>query len=69
MVVHARGDTGPPYPAAVAMARQIPCARVVTVDRGGHLMLGKHPAATHEVEEFLEEFLRERRLATVAVAA
>ena len=69
MVVHARDDTGPPYSAAVAMARQIPCARVVTIDHGGHLMLGKHPAATHEVEEFLEEFLQERRLARVAAAA
>jgi pimeloyl-ACP methyl ester carboxylesterase len=69
MIVHARDDTGPPYPAAVAMARQIPCARVVTVDHGGHLMLGKHPAATREVEEFLEEFLREHHPATVAVAA
>jgi pimeloyl-ACP methyl ester carboxylesterase len=69
MVVHARDDTGPPYPAAVALARQIPCARVVTVDRGGHLMLGPHPAARHEVEEFLEEFLGKRRPATVAEAA
>lgn len=69
MVLHARDDTGPPYPAAVAMARQIPCARVVTVDRGGHLMPGKHSAAMHEVEEFLEEFLQEHRPATVAVAA
>jgi pimeloyl-ACP methyl ester carboxylesterase len=69
MVLHARDDTGPPYPAAVAMARQIPCARVVTVDRGGHLMLGKRPAAMHEVEDFLEEFLQGHRPATVAVAA
>jgi pimeloyl-ACP methyl ester carboxylesterase len=50
-------------------ARQIPCARVVTVDRGGHLMLGSHPAMRHEVEEFLEEFLGKRRPATVAEAA
>jgi pimeloyl-ACP methyl ester carboxylesterase len=69
MVVHAKDDMGPPYPAAIAMARQIPCARVVTVDRGGHLMLGPHPAARHEVGAFLEEFLGKRRLATVAEAA
>ena len=43
MIVHARDDSGPPYPAAVAMARLIPCARLVTVDHGGHLMLGKPP--------------------------
>lgn len=59
MVLHARDDPGPPYPAAVEMARQIPCARVVTVDQGGHLMLGSHPAEHREVERFLDEFLRE----------
>jgi len=69
MIDHARDDTGPPYPAAVAMARQTHCAWVVTVDHGGHLMLGKHAAATREVEAFLEEFLREHHAATVAVAA
>lgn len=69
MVLHARDDAGPPYPAAVVMARQIPCARVVTVNQGGHLMLGRHPAARREVDRFFEEFLRERRLATVAEAA
>lgn len=69
MVLHARDDAGPPYPAAVVMARQIPSAQVVTVDEGGHLMLGRHPAARHEVERFLDEFLRERRPATTAEAA
>ncbi|MGH2640950.1 MAG: alpha/beta fold hydrolase [Actinomycetota bacterium] len=69
MVLHARDDPGPPYPAAVAMARQIPSARVVTVEQGGHLMLGGHPAARHEVDRFFEEFLREHRSATVAEAA
>jgi pimeloyl-ACP methyl ester carboxylesterase len=69
MVLHARDDPGPPYPAAVVMTRQIPCARMVTVNQGGHLMLGRHPAAQHEVEQFLEEFLREHRPATVAEAA
>ena len=69
MVLHARDDAGPPYPAAVVMARQIPCARVVTVNQGGHLMLGRHPAARREVDRFFEEFLRERSPATVAEAA
>lgn len=72
MVLHARDDPGPPYPAAVAMARQIPSARVVTVDQGGHLMLGRHPAARHEVDRFFEEFLREhspKHPGTVAAAA
>ena len=69
MIVHARDDNGPPYQEAVAMAKRIPCARLVTVDHGGHLMLGSHPAATLEIEAFLEEFLEEHRPATVARAA
>ena len=69
MIMHARDDSGPPYPAAVAMARRIPGARVVTVDRGGHLMLGMHRAASVEVEAFLEEFLQGHSLSNVAVAA
>ena len=69
MIVHARDDKGPPYHEAVAMAKRIPCARLVTVDHGGHLMLGSHPAATLEIEAFLEEFLEEHRRAMVAQAA
>jgi pimeloyl-ACP methyl ester carboxylesterase len=69
MIVHARDDNGPPYQEAAAMAKRIPCARLVTVDHGGHLMLGSHPAATLEVEAFLEEFLGEHRPAMVAEAA
>jgi pimeloyl-ACP methyl ester carboxylesterase len=69
MVLHARDDAGPPYPAAVVMARRIPCARVVTVDEGGHLMLGEHPSARREVEQFLDEFIGEHGPATVAEAA
>lgn len=73
MVLHARDDPGAPYPEAAVMARQIPCARVVAIDQGGHLMLGRHPAARQEVERFLDEFLRggrpEHRRRTVADAA
>jgi pimeloyl-ACP methyl ester carboxylesterase len=55
LVMHALDDPGPPYAAAVGMARRIPVAKVVTVARGGHLMLGEHPAATEEVQVFLRE--------------
>ena len=43
MILHARDDTGPPYSAAVAMARQIPCARVVAVDQWRSSDAGKAP--------------------------
>ena len=69
MIVARAGRHGPSISCGGRHGSADPCARVVTVDHGGHLMLGKHPAATREVEEFLEEFLREHRPATVAVAA
>jgi pimeloyl-ACP methyl ester carboxylesterase len=54
LVMHARDDPGPPYASAVEMARPIPDARLLTVERGGHLMLGDHGEATREVARFLE---------------
>jgi pimeloyl-ACP methyl ester carboxylesterase len=53
LVMHARDDPGPPYASAVEMARRIPDARLLTVERGGHLMLGDHAEATREVARFL----------------
>jgi pimeloyl-ACP methyl ester carboxylesterase len=53
VIVHARDDAGPPYQAAVAMARQIRGARLLTIERGGHLMFGNHSWATDEVADFL----------------
>ena len=55
LVMLARDDPGPPYANAVEMARQIPDARMVTVEKGGHLMLGEHAQATRDVARFLEE--------------
>jgi pimeloyl-ACP methyl ester carboxylesterase len=55
LVMHARDDPGPPYASAVEMARRIPDARLVTVESGGHLMLGDHADATLEVARFLAE--------------
>ncbi len=55
MVIHAMDDPGPPYSAAVAMARQIPSGRMLTVNRGGHLMLGSHPAVHRSIGEFLRQ--------------
>jgi pimeloyl-ACP methyl ester carboxylesterase len=53
LVMHARDDPGPPYTSAVETARRIPDARLLTVERGGHLMLGDHAEATREVARFL----------------
>jgi pimeloyl-ACP methyl ester carboxylesterase len=56
LIMHALDDPGPPYAAAARMARQIPIAKLVTVQSGGHLMLGEHPSAIDEVHAFLREF-------------
>ena len=53
LVMHARDDPGPPYASAVEMARRISNARLVTVQSGGHLMLGDHREATREVARFI----------------
>jgi pimeloyl-ACP methyl ester carboxylesterase len=53
LVIHAKDDPGPPYQAAVAVAAKIPGARLVTVERGGHLRLGNHPEPQAEVDALL----------------
>jgi pimeloyl-ACP methyl ester carboxylesterase len=55
LVMHARDDPGPPYASAVEMARRIPNARLLTVERGGHLMFGDHEDEKSEVARFLVE--------------
>lgn len=53
LVMHARDDPGPPYASAVEMAHRIPDAQLVTVESGGHLMLGDHADAISEVARFI----------------
>ena len=55
LVMHARDDPGPPYASAVEMVRRILDARLLTVEQGGHLMLGDHTDAIREVALFLAE--------------
>jgi pimeloyl-ACP methyl ester carboxylesterase len=55
LLMHARDDPGPSYASAVEMAHRIPDARMVTVENGGHLMLGDHAEAIGEVARFILE--------------
>jgi pimeloyl-ACP methyl ester carboxylesterase len=55
LVMHARDDPGPPYASAVEMAGSIPDARLVTVQSGGHLMLGDHADAIDQIAQFMAE--------------
>ena len=52
--MHARDDPGPPYASAVEMTGRIPNARLLTVESGGHMMLGDHWDAIGEVARFIE---------------
>jgi pimeloyl-ACP methyl ester carboxylesterase len=54
LVMHARDDPGPPYASAVEMSRRIPDARLLTVETGGHMMLGAHADAIEEVARFIK---------------
>jgi pimeloyl-ACP methyl ester carboxylesterase len=55
LLVHFEDDGGPPYPGAVALAGQIPGARLLSGEHGGHLGLGEHPGITAGIDAFLEE--------------
>jgi pimeloyl-ACP methyl ester carboxylesterase len=54
LIVHAADDPAASYDAAQQAAGRIPRARLVRVDRGGHLMLGQQEAVRPELAAFLE---------------
>lgn len=54
LIVHARDDPLASYDSAQSAAARIPGARLVGVDRGGHLMLGQQKAVGPELAAFLE---------------
>ncbi|HZB01913.1 MAG TPA: alpha/beta hydrolase [Actinomycetota bacterium] len=55
LILHARDDPGPPYASAVAMSHRIPDAQLITVERGGHMLLGAHADELREVARFIED--------------
>lgn len=54
LVVHARDDHLAPYRFATAAASRIPGARLVTIDRGGHIFIGRD----NEVREAIRAFVQ-----------
>ncbi|HVB43873.1 MAG TPA: alpha/beta hydrolase [Streptosporangiaceae bacterium] len=54
LIVHAKDDPLASYEAARRAAGRIPGARLVSVDRGGHLMLGQQEVVAAELAGFLE---------------
>jgi pimeloyl-ACP methyl ester carboxylesterase len=54
LIVHAADDPVASYDAAQQAADRIPGARLLRVDRGGHLMLGPQEAVRPELATFLD---------------
>lgn len=53
LVIHARDDSLAAYQTAVALVGRIPGARLLTVERGGHVMLGEHSEIPQEIQAHL----------------
>jgi pimeloyl-ACP methyl ester carboxylesterase len=54
LIVHARDDGLNPFAVSEELSRQIPGARHVALDRGGHLLLGHHADLREQVRLFLD---------------
>lgn len=58
LVVNARNDPAANYEDALAMSRRIPQAQLVTVETGGHMMLGNGDRVRRKINGFLNENAR-----------
>jgi pimeloyl-ACP methyl ester carboxylesterase len=68
LVVAARDDPTAPYANARALAGRIPGARLVTLERGGHLGLGQRDRTTRAIRAFLREHAAARQPTPARVA-
>lgn len=55
LIVHARDDRLNPHAIALELSRRIPTARLMSFERGGHLLLGHHAALQGWIGEFFNE--------------
>lgn len=58
LVVNAKDDPAANYEDARAMSRRIPQAQLVTVETGGHMMLGNGDRVRKEINSFLNEAIQ-----------
>jgi pimeloyl-ACP methyl ester carboxylesterase len=65
LIVHAADDNYAPYQHAVAAADRIPRAEFVTMDKGGHLFLGREAAVREAVAAFLGRQLQPKQAVRV----
>jgi len=53
LVIHAKDDPAPPYSGAFMVSERIPGCRLVSVESGGHLMIGHEEEIRDAVREFV----------------
>ena len=53
LVVHAKDDPAPPYAGAVMISERIPGCKLLSVDTGGHLLIGHEEEIRDAVREFI----------------
>jgi pimeloyl-ACP methyl ester carboxylesterase len=61
LMIHAADDALARYGTATAAVARIPGARLVTIQRGGHLYLGAEARVRQEVAAFIRSHVRQRR--------
>ncbi len=56
LIINARDDPLTLYTNALAMAEKIPHARFLTIENGGHMLLGHQATVRSQITSFLEEY-------------
>jgi pimeloyl-ACP methyl ester carboxylesterase len=57
LIIHAMDDPIVPYEHALFAEKNIPGARLVLLQSGGHLLIGQHEHIRQELVEFIEQLL------------
>jgi pimeloyl-ACP methyl ester carboxylesterase len=62
LIVHAKDDTLVNFDHSEYAVRKIPNAKVITLESGGHLLMGNHERVRLEIVEFLEQHNQSEKL-------
>ena len=54
LIIHAVDDPGPPYEGAKKISKEMPNAKLVSFDTGGHLIIGHEKEIRKEIRNFIE---------------
>jgi pimeloyl-ACP methyl ester carboxylesterase len=61
LIVHCKDDTLCPYEEAVEVAKRMPKAKFVSIEAGGHLVLGKELDTQREIVSFIADVMKTER--------